>query len=306
MWDTATLQMKRALKGHRRTVRAMVVHAGWLISGSDDDRICVWDLGTGERLADVACCGRWCRALAVCGDFLVSGHGMLDDGFGGVSFWRMSKPLSEWRWPDHRAQESEGKTVHCLAAVGGGLVAAGYDGSVHVYEAETGRRVAGPLSGYSGSSSISAVTALAAAGGRLYGASRAGPVLAHTIYTWELVAAATLPRPLDGSRQNERSLLPLGRALVTGASGPQYSATARYEVRVLDASTLQVMDVLPQGPGENILSLVAAAGSVWGAAGDKVVVWRRGGSGDVPHSEYLSWGPRRYQVVKSAGSASAT
>ncbi len=80
-------------------------------SGSDEDAIFVWDVGTGERLAEVQCAGVWCRALAVCGDFLASGHGMLDDSFGGVKFWRMSKALSEWRRPDHAAQDSCGEYV---------------------------------------------------------------------------------------------------------------------------------------------------------------------------------------------------
>ena len=308
--DMATLQLKRTLEGHRRTVRAMLVHGGWLISGSDDDAISVWDVRTGERLADFRCFDRWCRALAVCGDFLVSGHGTLDRMGGGVRFWRMSKTPSEWKEEKYRAQGSSSRDVNCLAAVGSGLVAAGFDHEVNVYEVETGRKVAGPLRGsydpdsfsMSGRAAFSAVTALAVAGRRLYLASRTCPVASHSIDTWEQVAVAEPMRPLDRSEQNERSLLPIGQALVTGASGPRYSATARYLVRVLDARTLRVLDVLPQGPGENILSLIAAGGSVWGAAGDKLVVWRRGGSDDIPHSEFVSWGPRRYQVVKAGGS----
>ena len=47
VWDMAMLQWKRSLDGHRRTVRAMMVHAGWLISESDDDRICVTQTACG-------------------------------------------------------------------------------------------------------------------------------------------------------------------------------------------------------------------------------------------------------------------
>ncbi len=101
VWDMATLQRKRTLEAHERTVRALVMHAGWLISGSDEDDICVWDVGTGERLAKVQCFGAWYRALAVCGNFLVSCHGMLDDSYGGVRFWRMSKAPRDWNNPDN-------------------------------------------------------------------------------------------------------------------------------------------------------------------------------------------------------------
>jgi hypothetical protein len=300
VWDMATLRLKNTLDGgHSDTVRAMVVHAGWLISGGDG--VCVWDVGTCELLARLSCCGGMCRALALCGDILATGHVSFERGYGyhGVNFWRMCGEPKAWVKLAHTAQDSDGKKVHCLAAVGGGLVAAGREDAVYVYDVETGRKVAGPLSGYQYSSTTtSAVTALAVAGRVLYGASRDCPVLAHSIDTWEQVGKAKYVRSHDETVQNERSLLPLGQVLVTGASGPRYSATARYEVRVLDARTLQLLDVLPQGPGENILSLIAARGCVWGAAGDKLVVWRQcaWGDSDVPHAEFVSWGARRHQV----------
>jgi hypothetical protein len=304
-WDMATLTLKRTLRGHTAVARALVAHAGWLISGSDDETICVWDVATGERLAGLCSHRGKCRALAVCGGFLASGHFHLDNFDGGVSFWRMRGDPSQWEGQEYFAEGSYGKDVHCLAAVGGGLVAAGYNRDVWVYRAETGQQVAGPLREDCSFNSgpFSAVTALAVAGRRLYIASRDSPVLAFSIDTWAEVGKGAAAQPADGSQQNERSLLPLGRALVTGASGPRYSATARYEVRVLDARTLAVLDVLPQGPGENILSLIAAGGCVWGAAGDKLVAWRRGASG-VPRAEFVARGPRRYQpeVVDSEAS----
>ncbi len=305
VWDMATLKLKGTLEGHGATVRALVVHAGWLISGSDDETIFVWDIAAGKQLARI-CGGRGnCRALVVCRDILVSGQQkMHDDSYGGVRFRRMDKEPSKWDEQAYFAQDSLAKSVNCLAVVGGGLVAAGCDHHVLVYDVMTGRKVAGPLpvSGYISISRFSAVTALAVAGRRLYSASRDSPVVVHSIDTWKEVGKGINLPPFDGSQQNERSLLPLGQALVTGASGPRYSATARYEVRVLDACTLEILDVLPQGPGENILSLIAAGGCVWGAAGDKLVVWRRGTSSNVPHAEFMSWGARNYQIVKAAQS----
>ena len=71
VWDVTSLQRVDKILGHRGTVRAMLVHKGRLITGSDDSSIGVWDVPRRERLATLY---KWSmvRGLAVVGDVLVS------------------------------------------------------------------------------------------------------------------------------------------------------------------------------------------------------------------------------------------
>ena len=50
LWNRATLDVERTLTGHTDAVWALVSVGAWLISGSNDHRIRVWDLGTGRWL----------------------------------------------------------------------------------------------------------------------------------------------------------------------------------------------------------------------------------------------------------------
>ena len=70
VWDVVTLQRVHKLEGHARTVRAMLVAGGRLITGSDDCSVGVWDVERREQLAQLRITLS-VRGLAVCGDVLV-------------------------------------------------------------------------------------------------------------------------------------------------------------------------------------------------------------------------------------------
>ena len=72
VWDVATLQRVHKLEpeGHDRTVQAMLVTGGRLITGSEDCSVGVWDVERRELLAKLGV-SQWVRGLAVCGDVLV-------------------------------------------------------------------------------------------------------------------------------------------------------------------------------------------------------------------------------------------
>lgn len=221
---------------------------------------------------------------------------MLDNVGGTMSCWHMQGDPSGWKCFEKFGGEHG--PVYCMVSLRGGLVAVGFDRqALCVYDVAKGTLVAGPLGGHTG-----AVTAVTVSGTRLYSASRGkddyykgwqeARLVVHSIKTWQLVLEGP---QLRRGEQNVRSLLVAGPVLVTGASGPKYSATTEYEVVIMDAATLAPLRVMRQGPGENVLCLLSTSGAVWATAGRKLVVWRN--SGGLERGEFLSLGPRRFQLM---------
>ncbi len=92
MWNRAMLEVERTLTGHTNSVAALVSAGEWLISGSDDNGIRVWDVATGRCEGTLEGHKGNVQCLAVSGDRLVSGSRDRT-----VKVWRMAGAVSTWQ-----------------------------------------------------------------------------------------------------------------------------------------------------------------------------------------------------------------
>ena len=235
---------------------------GWLISGSDDHGIRVWDVATGRCEGTLAGHRETVSCLAVSGDRLVSGS---YDRM--VRVWRMEGAVSTWRC--ERTLAGHGGRVYCVATWGGKMASGSGDRTIRVWDAGAGTHEQ-TLAGHEG-----AVVALVACGQRLMSSSRDKTVKVWSMAAWACVHS--VQACAAGSAQFIMSLTVSGQTLVGGSYSFPHSRTEEYEARVWDLETLEPLHTLRQAAGRYVMGLASDREEVWGAVGQSVVVWGRRG-----------------------------
>ncbi len=242
-------------EGEGVTIRALVSVEAWLISGSDDHRIRVWDVATGRCEGTLAGHTGTVRCLAVSGDRLVSGSGDKT-----AKVWRMEGAVSTWRC--ERTLSGHGDKVNCVATWGGKVASGSSDTTIQVWDAGAGTHEL-TLEGHAGP-----VFALVACEQRLISSS-----MDKTVKVWSMATSAcvqTVQAYPAGSAQFIYRLAVSGPTLVGGSASIFHSATEEYEARVWDLE-------LRQPAGQFVRGLSSDGGEVWGVVGSDVVVWGRQG-----------------------------
>jgi hypothetical protein len=259
VWNRATLQAKRTLRGHTDAVVALVSVKGLLISGSLDHDIRVWDAATGGCKGTLQGHTDEVRCLAVSGGRLVSGSADQT-----AKVWTIEGAVSMWRCK--LTLQGHGSRVNCVALFSGDKLASGADDHrILVWDAGTGAREA-TLVGHEWP-----VAALAACGQRLISSSEDKTVRVWSTATWACVR--TVQACPAGSARYIRSLALSGSTLVGGSCSKQALPAEQYELRVWDLETLEPLHALRQPAGQRLWGLASAGGEVWGAVGAGVVVW---------------------------------
>ena len=218
MWDRATLQSAGAtLHGHTSFVRSLVALGRWVVSGSADGTVRVWDTAAGRCEAHLEGHTDWVYALAVMQNESGSPARLVSaSGDKTLRIWLAQGAPDRWRW-ERTLAGHEGDVI-CVAALGGGRVASGSeDRTIRVWvgAADAGSgEAAAVLRGHSG-----AVFALAATAGRarLYSASEDRTVRAWSTDTWECLI--TVEAFDAGANHFVWSLAMCGTRLVGGSSG---------------------------------------------------------------------------------------
>jgi WD40 repeat protein len=126
------MQIQSAHSGdHTDPVLALLSVEGWLISGSDDHAIRVWDVATGRCEGTLEGNTGKVRNLAVSGSRLVSGSW---DGTAKV--WRMEGAVSTWLCK--RTLTGHERAVICLATWGGKVASGSGDKTIRVWDVLVG------------------------------------------------------------------------------------------------------------------------------------------------------------------------
>ena len=266
VWNRSTLQRERNLTGHTDAVWVMLSAWGRLISGSCDHTIRVWQLAAGQ--CEGVLVGHTNRVTAL----VASGSRLLSCSCDKtVRVWRTKGDVSEW-WCEQEL--NAGSAVHSLAAFEGKVAGGKKDGCICVWKNESESGMLEQLETLRGHSDR--VAALVVSGLRLISSS-----FDKTIKVWSLGTWACMQTLEAYPSTSEKFILRLavnGSTLVGGSSGSCSSRSQKHEVRVWDLETLQPLHTLKRlASKHDVFSLFSDGGEVWGAVGQRVMVWGRRG-----------------------------
>eukprot|EP00292_Cryptomonas_paramecium_P003558 CAMPEP_0113705460 /NCGR_PEP_ID=MMETSP0038_2-20120614/27145_1 /TAXON_ID=2898 /ORGANISM="Cryptomonas paramecium" /LENGTH=587 /DNA_ID=CAMNT_0000630471 /DNA_START=191 /DNA_END=1950 /DNA_ORIENTATION=- /assembly_acc=CAM_ASM_000170 len=283
-WSGATKKPGKELDGHSKRVTALVVWGRYVLSGSSDHTVRVWDK------AALACehtfsVGFSVSSLAVFGDVLAVG------GFQGeMAVWDLTQYTKQQEWKAHvsgvtslifhgtsllsgsydrsikvwavgidgqyeeeRTMAGHTEGVTCLASWGGRVASGSRDGTVRVWDPASGAAIA-TLEGHNG-----VVKGLAVRGKQLFSVAEDDTVREWSPETW--CAADSVKICEGGSGRLPSCLLMDGARVVVGTTGcePAGEAGANergHELRVLSAATLGQEQVVAGSPYGHVWALV--------------------------------------------------
>jgi WD40 repeat protein len=145
VWDAERYQEQAILRGHSAYVTSftLTLDGKTLITGSRDHTVRLWDLAGRRELRKLATAHGWDRWMGLCVTLSPDGRTLVtsDDGDGGngqtVRFW-------DWRAGKQLRRLKGLNGAHCLTfAPDGKTLAAGFHGSISVWEADTGKLLRG-------------------------------------------------------------------------------------------------------------------------------------------------------------------
>ena len=234
----------RTLEGHTYGVEAVAVSADGrhVVSGSADETVKVWELGTGRELRTLEGHTGWVEAVAVTADGRHVVSGSFDNT---VKVWELESGR------ELRTLEGHANEVWAVAVSADGrhVVSGSVDKTVKVWELETGRELR-TLEGHS--SGVIAV-AVSADGRHVVSGSSD-----NTVKVWELGTGREL-RTLKGHADavEEVAVSADGRHVVSGSSDHTVKVwelgTGR-ELRTLEGHTSYVEAVAVSADGQHVVS----------------------------------------------------
>jgi WD40 repeat protein len=276
VFNKETQMIERTLIGHTSLVCTLTSWNGWLISGSADKSIKVWDLTKGECVRTLDGHTWRVSALTVFGSKLIS-----SSWDSTIKIWEISVAA---KWNCERTLAGHAFSVYSLVVREGQIFSGSSDNTIRVWDMSSGE-CERTLSGHDDT-----VLALVCNERHLFSAAIDGTIRVWILDVWDCIR--TLQVNGSESALYITSLAIQGSKLLSGSCGDDFQdqvvlseckqslasksshASLQEEIKVLDLNTLECEHTLkPSPPGRSIEALLSMDGAVWAAVGVEICIW---------------------------------
>ena len=276
--------LERTLVGHTSLVCTLTSWDGWLISGSADKSIKVWDVVRGECVRTLDGHTWRVSALAVFVHDEVKPKLLSASWDSTIKIWEISVAAC---WKCEMTLTGHSFSIHSLVVRERKVISGSSDNTIRVWEMASGL-CERTLSGHEDT-----VLALVINDQNLFSAAMDGTIRIWKLDTWE--CSRTVQVNSSVSALYITSLAIHGNKLLSGSCGddeqdqvgkffiqtwaPWTLLCSQFpflqeEIKVLDLTSFECEHTIKPGPpGRSIESFLSMDGSVWVAVGDEICIW---------------------------------